>query len=281
MSDPGTTHRRRARARPIWPGLVAAICLLRGLRLFVSAAPATPLRILAIIALDTLHVLRRSRPLPRRQIRELAMLLDFQACTNAAWDDKNLCVTGYERLRQRLVQAGLESRIEMYLNRLGELESRRPSIAGDSRRFDEVRSYREDVARLSLETIISFALDTECLEPGSPLSDSGGDVEVLFRIAMQCQIIDDVVDYTADQAAGLPGFLTACASLPQALELTAGAARRYGRDRSSGHGILPLRMALQVCTALTSLTLGMAHRRHRRDQRQIAEAFSAPPRGGS
>lgn len=276
MSDPGTTRRRRA--RPIWPGLVSAICLLRGLRLFVTRAPGTPLRVLAIIALDTLHVLHKSRPLPRRKSRELAMLLDFQACTNAVWDDKHLCMTGYEMLRRRLVRAGLESRIEIYLNRLRELESRRPSIAGDSRRFDEVRSYREDVVRLSLETIISFALDTECLEHECPISDSGGDVEVLFRIAMQCQIIDDVVDYAGDRAAGLPGFLTACASLPQSLELTAGAARRYGRERCQGRGILPLRMALQVCTAMTSLALGMAHLRHRRDQRQIAEAYSAPPR---
>ena len=284
MSDLDTARHRRARARLLWPGLVAAFCLLRRWLLFVSAAPATPLRVLAIIALDTLHVLHRSRPLPRRKIRELALLLDFQACTNAAWDDKSLCVTGYEMLRQRLVQAGLESRLEIYLDRLGELERRRPSVAGDSWRFDEVRSYREEVARLSLATITSFALDTEGLDHDSPIPDSGGDVEVLFRIAMQCQIIDDVVDYAVDQAAGLPGFLTACASVPQALELTARAARRYGygHDRmNSDHGILPLRMALQVCTALTSLALGMAHRRHRRDQRQIAEAFSAPPRGGS
>jgi hypothetical protein len=35
------------------------------LPLFFCATPRTPLRVLGIIALDTLHVLRHSRPLPR------------------------------------------------------------------------------------------------------------------------------------------------------------------------------------------------------------------------
>ena len=42
------------------------------------------------------------------------------------------------------------------------------------------------------------------------------DLNILFRIVMQCQIIDDVLDYAKDMSAGLPSFLTASKSLPQA-----------------------------------------------------------------
>ena len=49
--------------------------------------------------------------------------------------------------------------VEEYLGRLRDLESRRPSIGGDHRRFDEVRLYREGVARLSLATAAAIALN--------------------------------------------------------------------------------------------------------------------------
>jgi hypothetical protein len=247
------------------------MCLLRGLPLFFRSAPRTPLRVLCIIALDTLHVLRNSYALPRQRISELATLLDFQACTNAAWDNKYLCGAEYQAIRQRLESAGLGLCIEDYLRGLRELESQRPSIGGDHRRFDEVRSYREAVARLSLATVTGIALDGEWLEAEILASQCDRDLDTLFRIAMQCQIIDDIVDYAEDQAAGLPSFLTACDSLPQAMALTAKAARDYAgsRERSSGNGVFPLRVALRVCTAVTKLVVRVAHLRHRRDQGRV------------
>ena len=258
MSD-----RNRVRA-----SLVSVACLLRGLPLFFCSAPRTPLRVLCIIALDTLHVLRNSEALPRERMSELATLLDFLACTNAAWDNKYLCEAEYQAIRQRLENAGLGLCIEDYLRGLRELESQRPSISGDHRCFDEVRSYREAVARLSLATVTGIALDGEWLEAEILATQCDRDLDTLFRIAMQCQIIDDVVDYAEDRAAGLPSFLTACASLPQAMALTANAARDYAasREHSSGNGVFPLRMALRLCTAVTKLVVRVAQRRHRRDQ---------------
>lgn len=240
--------------------LASMICFLRGLPLFFRAAPRTPLRVLGIIALDTLHVLRRSQPLPRRTVRDLAAFLDFAGCTNAAWDHKRLCEANYEAIRQRLEGAGLGGCIEVYLARLRDLESRRPPIGGDHRNFDEVRSYREAVARLSLATAVAIALDGECRAPTADTARADGDVDTLFRILMQCQIIDDVLDYSADLSAGLPSFLTASRSLPQARALTAGAARYYAASgtRSSGNGVLPLRLALGVVTAVTTVVVHFA-----------------------
>src|SRR5262245_32980054 len=144
--------------------VVAVGCVLRGLPLFFRAAPRTPLRVLCILALDTLHALRHSRPVARKRVRELATFVDFQACTNAVMDHKDLCETEYRALRQRLEKAGLGSWIEEYLGRLRELEGRRPSIHGDRRRFEEARSYREAVVRLSLATLTAIALGAESLE---------------------------------------------------------------------------------------------------------------------
>jgi len=180
------------------------------------------------------------------------MLVDFQACTNAVWDDKHVCEAGYDALRKRLENAGLGWRLEDYLSRLRELEIRRPSVGGDHRRFEDVRSYREGVARLSLATLVALAFDTGDVDAEIRATHYDSDLETLFRIVMQCQIIDDVVDYAVDRAAGLPSFLTACASLPQGMELTAAAARRYGAGRESPHdGAFPLRMALRGCTWVT------------------------------
>ena len=237
-TDHGVTAPRLGRIRA---SLVSVACLLRSLPLFFCATPKTPLRVLCIIALDTVHVLRNARPLPRKRSGELATFLDFQACTNAVWDGKELCAAEYRALRQRLEQAGLRMWIEEYVCQLRALEIRRPSIGGDHRRFDEVRLYREAVARLSLAAITAIALNAECLEDGIRATHCDGDVAALFRMAMQCQIIDDVIDYRKDLSAGLPSFLTASASLPQAMALTADAARSYAASsgRSAGGGCLP------------------------------------------
>lgn len=255
MSERAREPRPRARHGRGRVGLVSVLCFLRGVPLFFRAAPRTPLRVLGIIALDTLHVLRHSEPLPRRRVRELAAFLDFQGCTNAAWDHKAVCEAQYRAVRQRLESAGLGSCIEAYLGRLDELEGRRPPVGGDRRHFDDVRWYREEVARLSLGAAAAIALHDGRLDEGIRSTRCDSDLETLFRILMQCQIIDDVLDYPADRAAGLPSFLTACASLPQAMDLTAGASRSYagGRGRAAGDAVFPLRVALFVVTAVTRI----------------------------
>ena len=259
--------------------LVSVGCLLRGLPLFFRAAPRTPLRVLGIIALDTLHVLRHGQPLPPKRICELALFLDFQGCTNAAWDHKDLCEPEYQAIWQRLEKAGLGSCIEEYLGRLRALESRRPSIGGDRGRFDEVRSYREAVARLAIATAAAIALNAECREEDIRTAHEDSDVETLFRILMQCQIIDDVMDYPKDLSAGLPSFLTAAASVPQAMALTAQAARHYGgsNSRSSKNGVFPLRLALYVITAVTKLIIRVAPRRSRSPRYRVHSGERPPP----
>lgn len=76
---------------------------------------------------------------------------------------------------------------------------------------------------------------------------------------MQCQIIDDVLDYSRDRSAGLPSFLTACESLPQALELTRQSARGYSGDRRLAWpaGAFPLRAALFLVSTCAELVVSL------------------------
>jgi hypothetical protein len=115
---------------------------------------------------------------------------------------------------------------------------------------------------LSLATITAIALNTEGLDEGIRATHRDGDVAALFRMAMQCQIIDDVVDYEEDLSAGLPSFLTASASLPQALSWTAEAARSYALvpGHSAGRSVLPVRVALHLVTTVTKLVIAVAGR---------------------
>jgi hypothetical protein len=256
-----------ARYGPLHISVVVTRCLLRSLPRFFCAAPRTPLRVLGIIALDSLRTLRTSQPLPPKSIDALAMVLDFLGGTNAAWDHKDLCRKEYDATRKRLRRGGLGAHVDAYLSRLRDLEGRRPRIGGDRRRFDEVRSYREAVARLCVETAAAIALDGDVSGKAPPETHRDNDVETLVRILLQCQIIDDVVDYTHDVSAGLPSFLTATGYVSQALELTSEAARSYGGggERAPGGAIFPFRITLALFTAAATLVVRLAERRYRQD----------------
>jgi hypothetical protein len=268
----------------LWASIVSIACFLRGLPLFFRATPKTPLRVLCLIAFDTLHVLRNSAPLPRRQVRVLARLLDFAACTNAALDHKRFCPREYQVNRQWIENVGVTPSVDEYLRQLCELEQRRPTPGGDRRRFDEIRSYRENVARLSLGMVAAIALGAKRVEDGVRAIYGDHDLEILFRVVMLCQIIDDSLDYAEDVSTGLPSFLTAAASLPHALAWTAEAARSYATypDRRQSAGAFPLRVALFVVSVLTALLIRTRRWQHRmnwalRSREQQAQVSCASP----
>ena len=245
--------------------VVSAACFLRRAPLFFQATPKTPLRVLGIVAFDTLHVLRHSRWLPPERSAHLVMFFDVAGFANAALDGKALCEAEYRSLRERMGYAGLDRPVDDYLARLRALEAGRPSPGGDRRGFEEDCAYREAVARLSLMTAAGMAFPPSASEDERA---ADGDLDTLLRILMQCQIIDDVLDYRVDVAAGLPSFMTACASLPEAVALTAAAAARYASPPRT-RTIFPLRFVLRVVTILTRLVIGVAQPRPR-NARQFA-----------
>ncbi len=96
----------------------------------------------------------------------------------------------------------------------GDLESSRPLPGGDHWQFQDVGLYREAVVRLSLGMVAATASGNRCLDEGIRATYCDADLKILFRIVMQCQIIDDVLDYSKDLSAGLPSFLTASEIAP-------------------------------------------------------------------
>jgi hypothetical protein len=235
--------------------LIAVRSVVRGLPLFMSARPKTPLRVLCIMAFDALQMLRHAKPLPLLKLRLLAALLDFGACANAVFDNKACCRHECRTTLRLLEEGGIRSSAVEYLRRLSDLESRRPSPGGDDWQFQKVRLYREAVVRLSLGMVATTANGNQCLDEGIRATCCDAALNLLFRIVMQCQIIDDVLDYSKDLSAGLPSFLTASRSLSRAFELTRLAALAYADDRDLPRtgDLFPLRSALflvSICTRL-------------------------------
>jgi hypothetical protein len=237
--------------------LVAVRSALRALPLFVARAPRTPLRVLCVIALDVVHRQRHRAPMSRRNVGDLSAFLDFAACVNAEWDRKALRRADYAVLRTRFERSEKCAIVDDYLARIADLEGLRPGIGGSARHFEQVRSYREAVATVSLAAAAAIALDSKSVDAETRAIGPGGDLEGLLRIVMQCQIVDDVLDYAEDRLRGLPSFLTATASLTQALALTSDAARGYGAGRRDDKAV-PIRAALSVATAAATLLVRIA-----------------------
>ncbi len=259
MVSPVKCDVERTEPRPgrLAASLAAMVSFLRGLPLFVSARPKTPLRVLCLMAFDTVQVLRNSRRLSSHTFETLASLLDFGACANDFFDGNDFSRQEYRATRRLLDRARTSVAVNEYINRLRDLENRRPSPSGDVRQHRKVQAYRESVVRLSLGIIAATALENLTIEDGIRATHRDADLETLYRIVMLCQIIDDVLDFATDTDDGVPSFLTAHASPSQALALTSDAATRYanrGGLPSSPH-VFPFRVALLGISALAKVAI--------------------------
>tara|TARA_R110002072_G_scaffold287242_1_gene452647 strand:- start:116687 stop:117376 length:690 start_codon:yes stop_codon:yes gene_type:complete len=207
------------------------------------------------MAFDTLHVLRSSKRLSKQCLQELATLLDFGACANAFFDSKNFDHQEYRRTRQTLADFSLGKPVDEYVRKLRELERHRPLPGGDDRSHGDVKTYREEVVRLSLGIVGTVANDRCSVESGIRQTHHDDGLNMLFRLVMFCQIIDDVLDWPHDLVAGIPSFTTGHASLSRAIELTRDATVAYRRDVPAAPCLFPLRVALYGLSITTRLML--------------------------
>jgi len=248
-----------SRLYALWDGafatLIAVISLARGQLLFFSERPKTPLRILCIVAFDTLRQLRGGKQLSALEIKTLATLLDFAASANAAFDHKKSRPDEYRLTLKWLQDAGFGQPLADYIQRLTTLEEQRPLTAGDSSHFQKVAIYRESVVRLSLGIVATTVFAPQTLEQSIDATHNDSDLDLLFRIVMQCQIIDDVLDYSQDWSACLPSFLTASQSLPLSLTLTQQSVQHYANSRPMNWApkLFPFRVALFQVSFFTLL----------------------------
>lgn len=249
LTDP--RHGRLAASR------IATTSFFRVLPWFVSGRPGTPLRVLCLMAMDTVHVLRTSRRLSFAKMQTLATLLDFGACANDFFDDNDFSIQQYRATRRLLDQERTGVAATEFVNRLRALEQRRPSPRGDARAHRKVQHYRESVIRLSLGMIAATAFDDLTIDDGIQATRNDEDLETLFRIVMLCQIIDDIIDFATDTNDGLPSFLTAHSSPAHAIRLTSDSAKGYAdlQGVPSSPQLFPLRVALLTVSAFTKVTI--------------------------
>lgn len=135
---------------------------------------------------------------------------------------------------------------------------------GDASRFGEVRLYREAVVRLSLGMMWAATDPGHCIDEGIRATRADGELNPLFRMAMQCQIIDDILDRSSDIALGLPTLLTACALPVQSLALARQAAVEYAGGRPHREGSPTLHIALFLVSSGAKLAIALARRRVKR-----------------
>ena len=252
MSDYITRQRCKPYGR-VCGSFILILSLFRGVRLLLFARPKTPLRVLCAVTFDTMHRLRTSKRLPYSSQITLLALLDLGALMNARLDQKRFDERDYDVLQDKLTAAGLAELADDYLARLHAIEQCRPQPDGNNQRHREVVSYRESVIRISLAAVVSISFDCDRIDEGLDAILGDDDLQLVFKIVMLIQVIDDVLDYKKDAAAGLPSFLTASASLSNAFDLTRQAIQRY-RDigeLSLSDSVLPFRIALCAGTVGT------------------------------
>lgn len=255
------------------PMLATVESVLRGLPLFFSARPATALRVLCIMAFNALHIVRHGAPLTTAQARLMATLLDLGALANAQLDGKYCCRRERHAILQLLRRSGMAPAVAEYLRRLKTLERKRPSADGEPARFDEVRLYREAVVRLSLAMLAS-SIGGKSLDDQIQATHSDAGLRAMFQIAMQCQIMDDVLDYRSDVASGLPTFLTASSSLAEAFERARLAAGDYAGDHEGplGDAGPMLRVPLWLVSACARLSILIGRGRELRPEAEISRS---------
>jgi hypothetical protein len=156
--------------------------------------------------------------------------------------------------------------VNEYVSRLRDLEKRRPAPGGNVRQHRKVLSYRESVIRLSLGMIAATALDNLSIEEGIQATYHDEEIEMLYRIVMLCQIIDDVLDFKRDTDDELPTFLTAHVLPCQAVALTFEAGKRYADsgDLPTSPHLFPFRVALLAVSVLAKLAIMFGRWRLRR-----------------
>lgn len=192
--------------------LISAVSLIRMMPLLVRERPKTPLRVLCLAAFDTLHFSRYSKRLTETQILTLATFLDLGASANTFFDDKYFDRVEYRATRQFLRATGRNSLVRQYLASLRTLESQRPDTVTSKDSYQIVKFYRESVIRLSLGMLAAIAFELRTLEEAINEVESDSGLLLLFRMVMQCQVIDDALDYRVDRSKGLPSFYNVAGS---------------------------------------------------------------------
>lgn len=226
--------------------------LARGFWFFFALRLDTPLRALCIAAFDSIHLSRTATRISTGQVQQLAALMDLGASVNARLDGKPSKGCDMQSTKDFLDAAGCGIVMDEYLSRLHGIENIREEF--------DVEDYRKSVVELSLAVITSVLFGCRSLDVGIRWVRTCSDLDILFRIAMICQIMDDVLDYRLDFDAGLPSFLNTRCPLTQSMEVARESVRSYARvhHKPMSAELVPFRAALWAVSQIALCVLGLA-----------------------
>jgi hypothetical protein len=196
-----------------WLGIPTSLAAFAvNLRFFAARRPATPLRVLSLIAIDTASRSRGIAITPERR-RAVIEAMELGALLNDRFDGD---ARDSEALRASwgwFAQSAYREIIWSYGKRLRRLERSRPDFGG---RSADVRLYREGVNSVSLALLWALARDKTLANAELEIGREG-DLRLLFQIVMQTQLIDDVLDVRLDRRRCLPSFASGPAATPASL----------------------------------------------------------------
>lgn len=223
-----------------WPnlgGLVPAlISLATHFPRFFTHRPSTPLRVLSLIAIDAAM---RSRGLKLTSSAHQAIVraMDLGAWLNDRFDGDTYPPDALRDTITWFKNSPHRQTAWSYAKRLRHLERTRPAPHTD---LSVIQSYRENVNRLSLAFLWAIANNLNLADAITAVT-ADPDLQLLFAIIMQTQIIDDIIDLPQDIRRHLPSL----ANNPQA---TATSLRQLSRDYTRRH---PLALRPNLLLQLT------------------------------
>ena len=187
-----------------WLGIPPALAAFAvNARFFAGRQPTTPLRVLSLIAIDAALRARGTKFVADRR-QAVIEAMELGALLNDRFDGD---AYNPAALRVRVAWFATSPHREVvwnYAKRLRRLERARPD---SSECATAVKRYRENVNSLSLATLWALA-HALTLANAEMEIERESDLRLLFKIVMQTQLIDDVLDVRHDRCRGLPSFTT-------------------------------------------------------------------------
>jgi len=234
------------------PATAAAFAM--NLRFFATKRPGTPLRVASVIAIDA--VLRgRGKSLKSAQRRAVIEAMELGALLNDRFDGDLYPAQALRSAVSWFRNSSSRELVKNYAKLLRLYERGRPQREEG---LAAITSYRENVNRLSLAMLWALASDTS-LEAAQREIHSDNSLQLLFRIIMQCQLIDDVLDIRKDRLQRLPSFATTRDATALSLRKLVSFYSRVSSDSRARDGCLWL--ALKGMAACAQLVILVFQRR--------------------
>jgi hypothetical protein len=182
----------------------AAAACAANTRFLITCRPETPLRACALIAIET--ILRgRGRLLKSESRQTLIAAMELGALLNDRLDGDPYEINALRAAAARFSKSEHREIIRSYIAGLRCFEHERPDCQDE---ITTIALYRERVNHISLAMLWAIASNTSFESARDEILHSS-DLNLLFRMVMQCQLIDDAMDLRKDLLKNLPSFATA------------------------------------------------------------------------